>query len=66
MLTNFHIVADPLCAHHGPHFGKLWFKLYGVFIKLLNLRWPLNVMIIIYIFACKATKSEFHQVPFEL
>ena len=20
-----HIVADPLCAHHGPHFGKLWF-----------------------------------------
>ena len=20
-----HIVADPLCAYHGPHFGKLWF-----------------------------------------
>ena len=46
----FHIVADPLCAHHRPHFGKLWFKLYGVLIKLLNLRWPLNVIIIFYIF----------------
>ena len=20
-----HIVADPLCAHHGSYFGKLWF-----------------------------------------
>ena len=20
-----HIVTDPLCAHHGPRFGKLWF-----------------------------------------
>ena len=20
-----HIVTDPLCAHHGPHFEKLWF-----------------------------------------
>ena len=20
-----HIFADPLCAHHGLHFGKLWF-----------------------------------------
>ena len=31
---------------------------FGDLVKLLNLRWPLNVMVIFYIFACKATKSE--------
>ena len=61
-----HIVANLFCAHHEPHFGKLWFKLYCVLIKLLNLCWLLNVMVIFYIFSCKATKSEFYQVPFEL
>ena len=58
-----HIVAGPLCTHHGPHFGNSGF---GDLIKLFNLRCPLNVMVIFCIFACKAIKSEFHQVPFEL
>ena len=35
-------------------------------VELLDFRWPLNVMAIFYIFACKATKSKFHQVPFPL
>ena len=56
-----HIVANPLCAHHGPHFGNSGF---GNSEKLFNLRWPLTVMIIFYIFACKATKLKFRQVPF--
>ena len=51
-----HVVADPLCTHHGPGFGDI--------VKLLNLRWPLNVMATFYIFVCKATKSEFYQRPF--
>ena len=58
-----HIVADPLCAHHGPHLRNSGF---GDLVKFLNLRWALNVMVIFYIFACKATKSKFHQVPFAL
>ena len=64
MLTNFVIslrtpcalITDLILGNSG--FGNL--------VKLLNLRWPLTVMIIFYIFACKTTKLKFHQVPFAL
>ena len=64
MLTNFVIslrtpcalITDLILGNSG----------FGDLVKLLNLRWPLNVMVIFYIFACKATKSKFHQVPFAL
>ena len=39
---------------------------FGNLVKLLNLPWQLNVIIIFYIFACKATKLKFHQVLFAL
>ena len=37
---------------------------FGNLVKLLNLPWPLNVMIIFYTFACKATKLKFLSSPF--
>ena len=64
MLTNFVISSRTPCALitdlilENSSFGDL--------VKLLNLRWALNVIVIFYIFACKAAKSEFHQVPFAL
>ena len=64
MLTNFVIssrtpcvlITDLILGNSG--FGNL--------VKLLNLCRPLNVMVIFYIFSCKATKSKFHQVSFAL
>ena len=61
-----HIVADPFCAHHGPHFGKFWFKLHGVLIKLLNLRWPLNVMIIFLYFCLQSNKIRISSSLFRI
>ena len=64
MLINFVISSRTPCALitdlilRNSGFGNL--------VKLLNLGWPLNVMIIFYTFACKATKLKFHQVPFAL
>ena len=64
-----HIVADPLCILEtliliiDLILGNSGF---GDLVKLLNLRWALNVMVIFYIFACKATKLKFHQVTFAL
>ena len=64
MLTNFFISSRTPCALiTNLILGNSGF---GNLVKLLNLRWPLNVIVIFYIFACKATKSEFHQVPFAL
>ena len=64
MLTNFVIssqtpcvlITDLILGNSG--FGNL--------VKLLNFRWPLTIMIIFYIFACKATKLKFYEVPFAL
>ena len=64
MLTNFVISSRNPCALITDLI--LGNSGFGDLIKLLNLRCPLNVMVIFYIFACKAMKSEFHQVPFEL
>ena len=64
MLTNFVIWSRTPCALitnlilRNSGFGDL--------VRLLNLRWALNVMVIFYIFACKATKLKFYQVPFAL
>ena len=64
MLTNFVISSRTPCAlitdliSGNSGFGNL--------VKLLNLPWPLIVMIIFYTFACKATKLKFHQVLFAL
>ena len=64
MLTNFVISSRTPCALiMDLILGNSGF---GDLVKLLNPRWPLNVMVNFYIFACKATKSEFHQLPFEL
>ena len=64
MLTNFVISSRTPCALITDlilgNFG------FGNLVKLLNLRWPLIVMIFFYIFACKATKLKFYQVPFAL
>ena len=58
-----HIVADPCALITDLILGNSGFD---NLVKLLNLRWPLNVMIIFYTFACKAKKLKFHQVLFEL
>ena len=64
MLKNFVISSRTSCALITDFIlGKFDF---GGLIKLLDLRWSLNVMVIFYIFACKAMKSEFHKVSFEL
>ena len=58
-----HIVADPCALIMDFILGN---SRFGDLVKLLNHRWALNVMVIFYIFACKATKSKFHQVTFAL
>ena len=58
-----HIVVTPCAIITDLILGNSGF---GDFVKLLNLCWALNVVIIFYIFACKATKLNFHQVPFAL
>ena len=64
MLTNFVISSRTPCALITDLI--LGSSGFGNLVKLLNLRWALTVMIIFYIFACKATKLKFHQVPFAL
>ena len=61
MLTNFVISSRTPCALITNLI--LGNSSFGDLIKLLNLRWPLNVMVIFCIFACRSMKSEFHQVP---
>ena len=64
MLTNFVISSRTPCALITDHI--LENSGFGNLIKLLNLCWQLAVMIIFYIFACKATKLKFHQALFAL
>ena len=64
MLTNFVRSSRTLCALITDLI--LGNSGFGNLVKLLNLRWALNVMIIFYIFACKATKLKFHQISIAL
>ena len=63
ILTNFVILLRTPCAFITDLI--LGNSGFGNLVKLLNLRWPFTV-ITFYIFACKATKLKFHQVPFAL
>ena len=74
-------LKSPALKNKGLHFKSVsdfmvWITLPSTVYVLTNfvpcalitdlIFWPINVMVIFYILASKATKSEFYQVSFEL